>query len=359
MGNLGGVMKKLVLGLLILLFVSGLFAASLEDTLEDLSGNAVKSYVGPIVSAFGTNMNGGWFHKVPKKSIFGIDVEFGIVAMGTMFPDDDKHFDTTGNFSFTRDQAEELIEEGLYPPAVQNALIDKLISEEFEVGISGATIIGSEDDHVMIEFFGKEFDLEALGTFTVPGDSIDTGVGGYLDGVSALPMFAPQLGIGTVFGTKAYARFVPTMDLGELGDFSYWGFGLQHNVKAWIPVPLPIDVSLAAFTQKMKIGDYVEATATTMGVNAGKTLGMRFLSVTPYAGLMLESSKMEFTYNYVIGENPVTNEPMEQKINFEMEGDNNSRLILGAAVRLGVFNFSGDYNIGKYNSATASFGLAF
>jgi hypothetical protein len=331
--------------------------------MDNLSGDAAKCYVSPIVSAFGTNMNGGWFHSVPKKSIFGLNIELGIVTMLTPFPDDDKHFSTTGDFYLTREQAEELIEGVSDIPAVQNALIDELLSDKFTVGISGATIIGDEDDHVMIDFFEKEIEiLTAAGVsdvYTIPAHSIDTGVGGKLEDMSVLPLFATQLGIGTVMGTKAYLRYLPTVEIEDLGDFSYWGIGLQHNIKAWLPVPMPIDVSLAAFTQRLKIGDIVDAKATTVGLNAGKTFGLRFLSVTPYAGLMYEKSTMEFNYDYEIGENPITNETVTQNIKFDMDGENEGRLVIGSAFRLGVYYFSADYNIGKYISITANLGVAF
>jgi len=286
--------------------------------------------------------------------------------MGTMFPDDDKYFNTTGSFNFTRSQAEMLVEDVTDVQELEDALVEKIISQSFEVGINGPTIIGPDDEFVMVNFYEEDFTVsyDTPGgtmeeTLTVPGQEIDTGVSGYLEDMSMLPLFAPQLGVGTFMGTKLYARFIPPMDLGEFGDLSYWGVGAQHNIKAWLPVPLPIDISGALFTQQMKIGDIAEATATTMGVNVGKTLGLRFLSVTPYAGLMYEQAKMKFQYDYLIGNNPVTNEPMRQKISFELDGDNNSRMVLGAAFRLGVFNLSADYNIGKYNSVTTSFGIAF
>jgi hypothetical protein len=50
----------------------------------------------------------------------------------------------------------------------------------------------------------------------------------------------------------------------------------------------------------MEVGSYMKATGTTMGLNVSKTFGPRMFSFTPYAGLMFESSNMEFKYDYVI-----------------------------------------------------------
>ena len=362
-------MKKLLISLfIILLSFSAVWAeGSFEETMEDLSGIAAEGYVGPIVSAFGTNMNGGWFHKVPNKKFLNIDLEFGVVVMGTVFPKDDEFFNVNGDFTFTKDQAASLTSDYSSTPEIQDALIESIINQSFNVGISGPTIIGPADDEIKIEF--HEHDLavtyEAYGqsitdTLTVPGQQIGLGVGGLLEDMPILPLVAPQIGIGSLFGTKIYARYLPTMDMGnELGELSYVGFGIQHNVKAWLPVPLPIDLCLAFYTQKLDMGKYVSASATTFGVNAGKTLGFRFLNITPYAGFMLEESKMKFEYDYEIGISQDTDEVIKQHIEFELEGENKSRLILGLAFRLGVFNLSADYNIGKYESLTANFGMAF
>jgi hypothetical protein len=96
-------MKKVVLVSIALLVISGLFAADLEDMLEDLSGTAAKEYVKPIVTAFGANLNSGWFHNAPKAKLFGVNVEFGVIAMASMFSEDDESFDTTGSFFLNQD----------------------------------------------------------------------------------------------------------------------------------------------------------------------------------------------------------------------------------------------------------------
>lgn len=359
-------MKKFVL--LLVLIVAGfsvLQAATLDETLEDLSGDAASSYVNPIVSAFGSNLNGGWFHAAPKSKIFGLNVEFGMVFMASMFPDDDKYFDATGSFRFTEDQAEELTQDWSSIPQLQDALINAIITQDFEVGISGPTIIGPEDESIDVVFPTQDITVsyEVLGqtiteTVTIQQQAITTGVGGLMEDFSMLPLGAPQLSIGTIYGTKAAFRYVPPMDVVGVGEFNYFGFGIQHNPKAWLKVPLPIDICAAYFTQTMALGDYVTANATAFGLNASKTLGFSFLSITPYAGYMYEMSNMEFTYSYPLGEvNGVELEPLD--IKFDIDGKNTSRITLGTTLRLGVFNINADYNIAKYNSITAGFAVGF
>ena len=365
-------MKSRVL-ILVLLAVSFAIvqAATLDETLESLSGQAAESYVNPIVSAFGSNLNGGWFHAAPKAKVFGFNVEFGLVFMASMFPDDDDYFAATGDFRLTGEQVEILltgVDFSIFGPNagdVEQALINKLTSQDFVVNVSGPTIVGPSDESIEIEFEEKIITVTVdtlLGPVdydvTVPGQFFDLGVGGLLDEVPMMPLAAPQLSLGTIYGTKAVFRYLPTYSVPDIGDFSYFGFGIQHNPKAWLPIPLPIDFCASYFTQTMELGEYVTANATAFGVNASKTLGFKFLSITPYAGYMLESSNMVFKYTYDPG--TVQGQVLDPvSIKFDIDGKNKSRLTLGTTLRLGVFNINADYNIGKYNSFTAGFALGF
>ncbi len=277
--------RMTILIIVILLIVGNLFAETLEETIEDLSGKAAEGYVGPIVSAFGTNLNGGWYHKAPKSKFLHIDIEFGIVFMGTTFPDDVKDFDVNGNFRFTEVQADSLTKNFSDSPELQEALMEAIMQQDFEVGIHGPTIIGSADEEIVIDFPEQEItvEYEVAGqtietTETIDSLLIHTGVSGILEDMPMLPLGAPQLSVGTLYGTKLIARYLPPMDLGEeLGEFSYTGLGIQHNPKAWIFLPIPVDVSASFFTQHMELGNYISARANAFGINVSKQFGFRML----------------------------------------------------------------------------------
>lgn len=358
-------MKKFLLVFLIVLIsvASNLFADDLEETLEELSEDAAKSYVNPIVSAFGSNLNGGWYHKAPKSKIFGIDFEVGVVFMGTLFDAENKTFSTTGNFRFNRSQADSLITGLSLDPAIHDALVDSIITKDLFVEISGPTIVGDKDKNIMIEFRGADFVIlnpQTLHdtTITVGHSTTSLDVGGLLDEVPALPLFAPQLSIGTVFGTQVVLRYVPAIEIEDLGEFNYFGFGIQHNPKVWLPIPIPVDISASFFTQSMEMGSVATANATAFGLNVSKTFGVKMLNITPYGGFMYENSSMEFNYDYAI-DTPAG--PSTQEISFKLDGENESRIMVGLSLRLGVLNLNADYNMAKYNSVTAGvgFGLTF
>ena len=349
--------KMLILSLLTLFLFGSLAAQDLEETLEELSGKAAQAYVGPIVSGFGTNLNGGWFHKSPKQKFLGLDFELGIVAMATPFKDEDDHFNTQGNFSFNYDQAVD-IAQGV-PESIFDDTVDAIMEQEFTVLMYGPTIIGPADEHVIIEFPTQTIIVNTDAgpqSVDLAGSTIDINEAkGLLEDFDFLPLIAPQLSIGTIYGTQLSLRYLPTYEIENLGEIAYLGFGLQHNPKAWLPIPIPVDFCLAAFTQSLDIGDIVTTNALSYGLNVSKTFGMRMLSVTPYAGYMAESCTMEFKYDYVLD---ITSNEINQ-IKFELESENTGRLTLGSSFRVGVFNMNVDYNMGIYNSVTAGFGLAF
>ena len=119
-------MEKNLLLLFTVLFAFNIFPQNnnndnkdLQTVLQSLSKDAAIAYVGPTVSALGANLNSGWVHGAPKATIFGIDIEFGFVAMGTFFSDNNKTFSTSGTYRFNRQQADQLV-----PSSYQGATRD-------------------------------------------------------------------------------------------------------------------------------------------------------------------------------------------------------------------------------------------
>lgn len=230
----------------------------LEGMLENLSRDAGSMYIAPIVSAFGSDLNGGWFHKAPSQKTFSLDLEFGLVAMGTFYQDTDKNFSAVGQFRFNRDQAREIIGDISLEPAyemyrnlIEDALIEEIIGMDIAVGISGATIIGSSEDNIEIGFGGEDITISNP-LYGLPGEeetitlSIEpevitlpvAGFGDFLEEISFLPFAAPQISVGTVLGTRAVFRYIPKITIPgtdsneDMGEFSWFGYGLQHNPAA-------------------------------------------------------------------------------------------------------------------------------
>ena len=352
-------MKLNLLLLLTILFAFNLFPQNdLQTTLQNLSKDAATAYVGPVVSALGADLNSGWVHRVPKATIFGIDIELGVVAMGTFFSNSNKTFSTSGTFRFNSQQAGQLVDalNPNLPTQVRTTLINQIIQQDINVGISGPTIVGSKSDSVKVGI--QNFNVNYQGTnYNFGGESVALPVTGYLENMPAFPLFAPQLTIGTFYGSSVAIRFVPTMKLSDkVGDFSYFGIGVQHNPAMWLPFPLPLEVSVGLFTQKMKIGTVFQSSATTFGIYGSKTFGPGAFNVTPYAGLSYESGSTDVAYDFIL-DYPVPG--TLQHVAFNLVAENSVRLMLGAAFKLGFISLNVDYNIASYNVLNAGIGIIF
>ncbi len=359
----------------------------LEATLMRLSKDAVLGYISPVVSPFASNLNGGWFHKAPKATLFSLDIEVGLVGMGTIFPDDDpgiRHFSTSGDFRFNTIQATDIVS-GVdltsFPVgirgAITTALTDAITSADFTVGISGGTLIGDVTDNVQIAFRGEPITIDnplfgapgepATLDINVPADTIVlAGVAGFgeiLADINFLPFAAPQASIGTILGTRAVFRYLPKISMPgnlseDIGEFEWFGWGIQHNPRAIIPIPFPLDISFGFFKQTLKVGNIFEASTTAYGISVSKQLGVRVLNLTPYAGYMIEKSKMSVNYEFTVDDQTFDVEIEDLELAVNGENPNKTRLTFGCNLRFLLFNVNVDYNIGStYNSYTV--GLMF
>jgi len=344
-------------------FFSNLQAQGLEETLNKLSSIVGTAYVKPVTSAFGSNLNSGWVTSAPSASILSLYLDLKVVGMGSFFSDAAKTFSENGSFYFTQSQVDQILQNSNITPATAGqlnytALQQKMVNTQFTVNFTGPTVIGKKNDYLRINFPGQTI-TSGTSSYTVNAYSVSLAdVKGILDEFPAFPTAAVQLTVGTVFGTNFSFRYFPSLNIDNMGKLSFYGFGLIHNPFVWLPAPMPIDVGVGFFTQKMKIGDIVETSANQFGVFVSKTIGL-VISITPYAGLTLESSKTTFKYNYqsnqLINGNPVP--PVN--VAFDIEGENSSAAVVGFTLHLAVINISADYKMSKTNTATAgiSFGL--
>lgn len=341
-------------------------AQSLDSTLQKLAQDAAKGYVNPISSGFGADLNSGWMYRAPQATMFGFDLDFGIVAMGALMSDENKKFSTSGSARLdpatVNFMTNGLSNVGGFRDSVRN----RMYGANIGVSISGPTIVGSKSDSIKLSYTGapvtvQNYDGAGHDTTLTFGNAIQaTPVTGLLEDLSILPFLAPQLSIGTVYGTKLVIRYLPDVEISkDLGTFSYFGFGIQHNPFMWIPVPEPpVDVSLGFFTQTMKVGSILETKATMFGVQASKTFGPGAINITPYVGFSIESSTMTVSYVF---ETPDPLNPLGAKkktpVSFELTGDNTTRLTVGLTLRLAIIKLNADYNIAKFNTISAGLGI--
>jgi Family of unknown function (DUF6588) len=322
----------------------------INSTLQSLSSDAAKSYVEPVIGSFGSNLNTGWITKAPAPAKFQFSLDLKIIAMGSMLSSEPKTFSTVGSFNFTDQEAQEIAQQ-MDPSNAQN-IKTQLLSHAWTVQFSGPTIAGSKDDHVVLDFQGQQINGQNIPNYDL------TDVKGFLNNLSIFPTATIQLGIGTFMGTNVAIRWFPKVNIKDMGDFTYWGFGIMHNPAVWFEnQQFPVDIALGYFYQDLKIGSIFETKAHMFGVYASKTFGS-IIAFTPYIGLSTESSTT--TINYVYNYNEIVNGNSVQQsanINFELDGTNSAGFTVGAAFKLAILNLNIDYKFA--NVKTASAGLTF
>lgn len=336
-------------------------AQNLEETLSNLSSTAGEAYVAPVASAFGSNLNSGWVSKLPSPTKIGFHLDFKIIGMGSFFTDENKNFNTNGNFYFNGSQVDQILSNSDITPGNAgqqnyNNLKNELMNTQFNVGFSGPTIVGKENEYLKIRFPGKTVQ-SGQQQYTVDPYELEVNqVKGFLKDMNIFPSGALQLTAGTVAGTNVSVRYFPDVDIKDMGKFSFWGVGAINNPGAFFPNPLPLDLGIGFFYQKLTVGDIFESSATQFGVYAGKTFGVG-ISISPYIGLTVESSKtnVEYEYNSNQTVNGVPVPPV--KVKFDLEGENSTGVTVGFNLKLGIVNLNADYKVAK--TKTASAGLSF
>lgn len=326
-------------------------AQSLEETLSHLSSNAANDYVFPVISAFGSNLNSGWVQKVPDAKILGFDFNFKIIGMGSFFSDESKTFSRSETFRFTGQEVDRILFASNIDPNSQtgSSIKSEMLSKDWTVIISGPTIIGSKNDKIHVEFPGANIQGQQVSNYI---DSI-AAVDGLLDNLPIFPSAAVQFTFGTVYGTALSIRFFPSVSIPNLGKVSFFGFGVLNNINMWLPNPLPLNLGVGLFYQKLTAGDIFKGTTFQYGVFASKTFG-DIIAVTPYAGLTLETSSITTRYNYDF-DTPYG--PETVKIAFDASGENSVGLTLGTTFKLAIVNINVDYKIAKIS--TLNGGLSF
>jgi len=327
---------------------------SISETLSHLSSDAATKYVEPGVTSFGANMTGGWFSGAPSSTIAGLHVKLRIIAVGSFFSNEQRHFSSEGRFRYNSSQVDEILEESGFTPSntpeyeqIKNALL----SQEWTVKFDGPTIIGGSNDFLYVEFPGYNYNGQIIGSF----NQTVTEVNGFLDGISFLPNPAIQLDVGTVAGTDFSLRFFPEIDFKDLGKTYLWGLGLLHNPGLWFEEPLPIDLSVGFYYQKMKVGDVFKNNAYSVGLYVSKKLGM-IISFEPYAGLTYESSEtnVHYTFNY---DTPVG--PVNTVLDLNLDGENVVGFVLGGNLNLAVVSINFDFKFAEIATMSAGIGFGF
>ncbi|RPI01801.1 MAG: hypothetical protein EHM64_15150, partial [Ignavibacteriae bacterium] len=113
--------------LLVVLFAGGSFAQSLNESLSQLSQSAAVKFIQPGFDPFGIALNGGWLGKAPKAVKTSFDLEFGVVAMGTVMKTSPTSFEMSSTYRFSSDQAQTIANEaGITDATLKTLVVDAI-----------------------------------------------------------------------------------------------------------------------------------------------------------------------------------------------------------------------------------------
>ena len=293
---------RLVLCVTLALSISHrLLAQSLQERLQNFGEDFSKGYTAPLVNAFGASLNSGWYQTANVDD--GLDIFIGVKVMLMPIPDADKTFNIASP----------------YDGVVQN--VPTAFGSKDEVAISAGNVTATPNKYP--------------GGFDFP----------------FAPMLVPHVSVGNMFGTRVMLRWLPQVKFGDIGDFSFFGLGVQHSVNRYVPL-LPLDVSAMIAYQNLSVGDLLTTKAFTFGVQASKS----FAVLTVYGGIAYESSTMSFSYTATYTD-PNTSLTVTRPISFDLSGKNNARATVGLALSLAVIKINADYSLASQPVISAGLGV--
>lgn len=223
----------------------------------------------------------------------------------------------------------------------------------FKLSLVGMMIMIPEDQRT----FKLEDGTETATFFGEKGAAVPESQGYlvYPPGVNqtSVPAGIPQIALSAL-GTEVMLRFVPETEVEDV-KVDLLGGALKHSISQYIPL-CPVDIAVQAMYNKLSIASAdLDISTTNLAFNAhvSKSFGIAIL----YGGLQYEKTTMDIEYTF-------TGEELEgifedDKLKVNLEGENNIRLTLGAALRLAVFVINADVNIGSQTAFVAGFNFVF
>jgi hypothetical protein len=290
-----------ILGLLLFGSASHVFSQdAISSALGQLNSSNVRGYVQPIVDGFGANLNSGLYH-TPGLQNDGLHARLELVGSGTLVGEPQKYYYATPPAPFDGEP-------------VRTATI---------LGGVGTTVTGPGGVEYQFQNGQIRADLFGLG--------------------------APQLTVGNLFGTEAIVRYAVAPSVKDIPRSSLVGYGLRHSVSRYFPM-LPVEVSVGAFRQELKVGDIIGVQSTNVALIIGKTVSFFNL----FGGVQYESTDIDVHYTYTgYGATPDT------KVDLRYSEGGNFRWTTGFGLNLVGLKLSTDIGFGNVTSVTGTVGVGF
>ena len=307
------------------------FVIGSSQTLINDTEKLVEGYMSPVGKWFGSGLNAGWYNTAKPHQFPGFDVTAGF------------HVITPNTNSQFFNPSSELTNLSTY----NNGQLSTIL------GPSGET-------QILYTVPGTEINDEPL--FNMPGG---------LDWGNSLLMPYIQGSIGLIKKTEILFRYAPAVNLKKFKS-GFWGFGLKHDIKQWIPGVkiLPFDLSILSAYSKLNsqydfTGPEQNLTFDIKAFNSNLILSKKIAFITPYLGIGYQYSKSSLALNgnYTVldwdGEQVIEGEELNitDPIDFSFGGVNGLKATIGARIKLLLFTIHVDWTKANYDVFTIGFGL--
>ncbi len=296
----------------------------LSAQLKNIVGPNAITYLQPLASGLGADVNSGIYHSADLHSVLGFDigVKFGLA----MVPQGDRTFDF------------------VMPDQVRIGALTYSAGTDYDKVIPNSPTFAGPTQGVDVKL--KSGPLAGTTIFTTPR--------GY--NYPRIGLFAPQAAIGLPFGIEVIGRLLPSVNLGDAGKLNSYGFGLRYDVDQYIPF-CPVDIAVHFMTQKVTLDDkssnnIMSLTGTAFGAEVSKSL----VFFTLYTGVQFEGSNLSVN-NYTYHD-----PQLDQDVSisgFSLKGTDKTRFLVGFRMLLTLINIHADYSFSKYPVLTAGVGISF
>ncbi len=332
---------------LLLSFIS--LHASAQDDLNQLLKNDIEDskiligeYISPFMKSVSLGLNQGWYNTAKPHKVLGVDLTVTLSAVS--IPDDETFINVSalGLKSISVDEDENPYGDRI-PTAFGPKGSSRMIYRNGGTGspekFKGPGGLGMEDE------VGKNF----------------------------APVPVAHLAIGLPKGTEVKFRFVPTLNLGDEGEFNMWGIGVMHDIKQHIPGVKLLPFDLAAFAGFTKLdmvyrpepyedvpGDNQRSELNMTATTIQALISKKFSVLTLYGGIgyNIATSKLALKGTYDLNndgdyEDISEVDPFDYK--FKASGP---RATAGFRLKLAVLTLHADYTFQKYNALSVGLGIS-
>ena len=317
----------------------GIRSQEFTREISQFIGTNARQFLQPVADGFMANVNAG-MSRVPADSSFRVAVQF--VFVGAMMSDEQKTF-TSAPFNET----------------VEFQYNGVQFLGDLEVpSILLPTAVGMSKS---VTFTGHLKRIRPKGLPYVPGPydfiSRDATVtmGGSGD-ISMIPLFAPQLTVGSLAGTELTIRYLPTISVGGVGHVGAFGIGIRHDVGRYFLSSIEITAQAnfqSLHMQGTTSGAHFTLDASSVGLQlqADKVFGSGSFKVDPYILFGVESASSDIGYAFA--------DPYLGNQSLTFESGPQTRFAIGAQVRMFLVSISGEYNAALVNGFGLSAGVVY